>query len=43
MNGVVVVLAAVAGLVAVSYLIEALRPRPATPDRIPWAPDIPVR
>ena len=31
MSGVIVALAAVAGLVAVSYLIEALRPRPVTP------------
>jgi len=36
-------IAALAGVVAVSYLIEALRRAPRTPDRLPWAPDIPIR
>jgi hypothetical protein len=36
-------MAALAGVVAVSYLIEALRRAPRTPDTLPWAPDIPIR
>ena len=35
--------AALAGLVAVSYLVEALRRPPRAPDVLPWAPDIPIR
>ena len=30
-------------LVPISYLIEALRTVPAPPDRLAWAPDIPIR
>ena len=29
-------------VVLVSFFIEALRPVPATPERLPWAPDIPI-
>src|SRR4051812_29385325 len=29
-------------LVAVSYLVEALRPQPVPPERLPWAPDLTV-
>jgi hypothetical protein len=39
-------IAAVAGLVAlvaVSYVVEALRPQPAAPERLDWAQDIAVR
>jgi pimeloyl-ACP methyl ester carboxylesterase len=43
MNPVLGTIAALAGLVAVSYLIEALRRAPRAPDRLVWAPDIPIR
>ena len=36
-------IAALAGVVAVSYLVEALRRAPQAPDILPWAPDIPIR
>ena len=36
-------MAALAAVVAVSYLIEALRRPPRAPDVLPWAPDIPIR
>lgn len=32
-----------AAVVLVSFAIEAMRPIPATPERLPWAPEIPVR
>src|SRR3989442_1219909 len=38
--------AAVAGLlalVAISYVVEALRSQPTAPERLDWAPDIPIR
>jgi len=31
------------GLVLVSYLIERLRPSPTPPERLSWAPDIPIQ
>ncbi len=31
------------GVVAVSYLIEALRPSPTPPERLAWAPEIPIQ
>jgi pimeloyl-ACP methyl ester carboxylesterase len=31
------------GLVLVSYLIEAFRPAPSTPERLAWAPEIPIQ
>jgi pimeloyl-ACP methyl ester carboxylesterase len=31
------------GLVLASYLIEALRPSPAAPERLAWAPEIPIQ
>jgi hypothetical protein len=34
---------ALAGVVAVSYLIEALRRPLRAPEVLPWAPDIPIR
>jgi pimeloyl-ACP methyl ester carboxylesterase len=43
MNPLFGTIAALAGLVAVSYLIEALRRGPPAPDVLPWAPDIPIR
>ena len=30
-------------LVLVSYVVEALRPRPRRPDQLPWAPGIPIQ
>lgn len=30
-------------VVLVSFAIEAMRPIPATPERLPWAPDIPIQ
>ena len=36
-------LGVLAALVPVSYLVEALRSAPVTPDRLDWAPDIPIR
>src|SRR5437667_11566022 len=38
-----IILSALAALVAVSYLIEALRSTPVAPDRLDWAPDVPIR
>jgi pimeloyl-ACP methyl ester carboxylesterase len=43
MNPVIGTIAALAGLVAVSYLIDALRRPPRTPETLPWAPDITIR
>jgi pimeloyl-ACP methyl ester carboxylesterase len=31
------------GMVALSYLMEALRSAPKAPEQLPWAPDIPIR
>ena len=42
MNPVLGTIAALAGLVAASYLLEALRRSPRAPDRLPWGPDIPI-
>src|SRR3989442_6788670 len=36
-------LSALAALVPLSYLVEAFRTAPAAPDRLDWAPDIPIR
>ena len=36
-------LSALAALVAVSYMVESLRPAPVAPDRLDWAPDVPIR
>jgi hypothetical protein len=30
-------------IVLVSFFVEAMRPIPATPERLPWAPDIPIQ
>ena len=34
---------ALAGVVAISYLVEALRRSPRAPDVLPWAPGVPIR
>jgi pimeloyl-ACP methyl ester carboxylesterase len=39
----VAVLAALVGLIAFSYVFEALRPAPKRPDKLTWAPEIPIR
>jgi pimeloyl-ACP methyl ester carboxylesterase len=36
-------LASFALLVVISYIIEALRPAPKRPERLAWAPDIPIQ
>src|SRR5882724_12957949 len=36
-------LSALAALIPLSYLVEAFRTAPAAPDRLDWAPDIPIR
>jgi pimeloyl-ACP methyl ester carboxylesterase len=36
------VLAALGGLVAVSYIVEALRSVPERPDKVAWAPEVPI-
>ena len=38
-----IILSALAALVAVSYMVEALRAGPVAPDRLDWAPDVPIR
>src|SRR5438094_5203937 len=38
-----IILSALAALVAVSYMVEALRSAPVAPDRLDWAPDVPIR
>src|SRR5215469_14095583 len=40
---VLVLVACAAAAIAVSYAVEALRSAPLAPDRLSWAPDIPVR
>jgi len=43
MTGLIIAVAGLAGLVLVSYLLEASRRAPATPTTLAWAPDIPIR
>ena len=38
-----ILLSALAAVVPLSYLVEAFRTAPAAPDRLDWAPDIPIR
>lgn len=38
-----IVLAVAAGVVVLSYAVEALRPRPKAPERLPWAPAVPIQ
>jgi pimeloyl-ACP methyl ester carboxylesterase len=37
------ILAGLLGTVLLSYLVERLRSRPSPPDRLSWAPDVPIR
>jgi pimeloyl-ACP methyl ester carboxylesterase len=39
----ILILAPLVGVVLVSYVVEALRAEPTPPERLAWAPDIPVR
>jgi pimeloyl-ACP methyl ester carboxylesterase len=43
MSAVLGATAALAGVIGISYLIEALRRAPAPPVALPWAPDLPIR
>jgi pimeloyl-ACP methyl ester carboxylesterase len=43
MSAIVIGVGVIVGLVAVSYLVEAMRSPPARPEHLAWAPDIPVR
>jgi pimeloyl-ACP methyl ester carboxylesterase len=36
-------LAALVGLVAISYVVEALRSVPERPDKLAWAPEVPIQ
>lgn len=36
-------LAALVGLVAISYIVEALRSVPERPDKLAWAPEVPIQ
>jgi len=40
---VIIAIGGVAGLVLISYLLEASRRAPSPPERLGWAPDIPIR
>src|SRR3989449_7942799 len=39
----IIFLSALAALVPLSYLVEVFRTAPAAPDRLDWAPEIPIR
>ena len=41
--GLVGFVAMAAAIVLLSFLVEAMRPIPPTPERLSWAPDIPIR
>jgi pimeloyl-ACP methyl ester carboxylesterase len=43
MNGIVIGLVGLAALPLISYLVEALRSPPTAPQRLGWAPEIPVQ
>ena len=43
MSWIAIGLGTLAGVVGVSYLVEALRSPPPTPDVLPWAPDLQVK
>lgn len=42
-SGLIWLAAAGAAIVLVSFFVEAMRPIPATPERLSWAPDIPIQ
>jgi pimeloyl-ACP methyl ester carboxylesterase len=41
--GLIGLVAVGAAIVLLSFLVEAMRPVPPTPERVSWAPDIPIR
>ncbi|MGO9427956.1 alpha/beta fold hydrolase [Rhodoblastus sp.] len=41
--GLISLVAVGAAIVLISYLVEAMRPVPPTPERVSWAPDVPIR
>ena len=41
--GVIGLVAVGAATVPLSFLVEAMRPVPPTPERLSWAPDVPIR
>jgi pimeloyl-ACP methyl ester carboxylesterase len=43
MTTLAIMVAAVGGLVALSYVVEAVRSRPARPEHLAWAPSIPIQ
>lgn len=43
MSWVIAAAAGLVGLVAISYVVEALRSQPRAPERLDWAPDTPIR
>jgi pimeloyl-ACP methyl ester carboxylesterase len=43
MQTLIIAIAALAGTVLVSLLVEALRAEPPVPEKLAWAPDIPIR
>ncbi|MFL5403687.1 MAG: alpha/beta fold hydrolase [Gemmatimonadales bacterium] len=43
MTAALILTGVVVALVVTSYIVEALRPSPARPERLAWAPDIPIR
>jgi len=42
-TGLIIAVGGLAGLVLISYLLEASRRAPTPPERLGWAPDIPIR
>ena len=43
MTGLIIAVGGLAGMVLISYLVEALRRAPTPPQRLGWAPEIPIR
>src|SRR5438445_12842232 len=43
MTGLMIAIGVAAGLVLVSYLMDALRRPPTAPEQLAWAPGIPIR
>lgn len=41
--GLISLVAVGAAIVLISFLVEAMRPVPPTPERVSWAPDVPIR
>ncbi|MBI1731464.1 MAG: alpha/beta hydrolase [Gammaproteobacteria bacterium] len=43
METLIILVAALAGTILASIVVEALRPEPAVPEILPWAPEIPIQ